>query len=44
MISFGASFGYTIMGRLALLIGRAQFLLNEWLRIQDWGSGPPGLQ
>ena len=34
MISFGASFGYTIMARLSLLIGRVGFLLEEWLVIQ----------
>ena len=33
MISFGASFGYTIMARLSLLIGRTQFLLDDWLHI-----------
>jgi len=33
MISFGASFGYTIMGRLSLLIGRVQFLLDDWLHL-----------
>ena len=33
MISFGASFGYTVMGRLSLLIGRIQFLLKDWLGI-----------
>jgi hypothetical protein len=33
MISFGASFGYTVMGRVTLLIGRVQFLLFEWLKI-----------
>ncbi|MFO0795000.1 MAG: hypothetical protein U0586_13190 [Candidatus Brocadiaceae bacterium] len=33
MISFGASFGYTVMGRLSLLIGRIQFLLRDWLGI-----------
>lgn len=33
MISFGASFGYTVMGRLSLLIGRVQFLLFDWLNI-----------
>ncbi len=33
MVSFGASFGYTVMGRLSLLIGRVQFLLDEWLKI-----------
>ena len=33
MISFGATFGYTVMGRLSLLIDRVDFLLFEWLRI-----------
>jgi hypothetical protein len=31
MIGFGASFGYTVMGRLSLLIGRVLFLLKDWL-------------
>ena len=30
MISFGAAFGYTIMGRVSILIGRVIFLLSEW--------------
>ncbi|MEC8931715.1 MAG: hypothetical protein VYB08_09860, partial [Candidatus Latescibacterota bacterium] len=33
MISFGASFGYTIMARLSLLIGRIRFLLGDWLHV-----------
>ncbi|MFA6110612.1 MAG: hypothetical protein WDA75_17765 [Candidatus Latescibacterota bacterium] len=33
MISFGASFGYTIMARLSLLIGRMTFLLGDWLHL-----------
>lgn len=33
MASFGASFGYTVMARLSLLIGRLQFLLKDWLGI-----------
>lgn len=33
MIAFGASFGYTVMARLSLLIGRVQFLLFEWLKL-----------
>ncbi|RME71182.1 MAG: hypothetical protein D6776_10610 [Planctomycetota bacterium] len=33
MISFGASFGYTVMGRMALFVGRVQWLIEEWLRI-----------
>ena len=31
MISFGAHFGYTVMGRVSLLIGRVQFLVEQWL-------------
>jgi hypothetical protein len=29
MISFGASFGYTVMARVSLLIGRVQFLVDQ---------------
>lgn len=31
MVGFGASFGYTVMARISLLIGRIQFLLGECL-------------
>jgi hypothetical protein len=31
MISFGAHFGYTVMGRISLLIGQVQFLIDDWL-------------
>lgn len=31
MLFFGASFGYTIMGRISILIGRMNFLLGDWL-------------
>jgi hypothetical protein len=31
MITFGASFGYTVMSRMSLLIGRIDFILNTWL-------------
>ncbi len=31
MVSFGAGYGYTVMSRLSLLIGRFQFLLEDWL-------------
>lgn len=31
MVSFGASFGFTVMGRIALLVGRMEFLLGDWL-------------
>jgi hypothetical protein len=30
MINFGASFGATVMGRIALFIGRAQVLATDW--------------
>jgi len=33
MVSFGASFGYTIMARISLLIGRMYFLLHDWLHL-----------
>ena len=33
MITFGAHFGYTVMSRMSLLIGRMDFLLNDWLRL-----------
>ena len=33
MIAFGASFGFTIMARISLLIGRMQFLLGDWLNV-----------
>jgi len=32
MVSFGASYGYTVMARISLLIGRVDFLLYEWLK------------
>jgi len=31
MVGFGATFGFTVMGRISLLIGRIQFLLYDWL-------------
>ncbi|MBS4014939.1 MAG: hypothetical protein KGZ86_00650 [Candidatus Latescibacteria bacterium] len=31
MLGFGASFGYTVMARISLLIGRLTFLLRDWL-------------
>lgn len=33
MVAFGAAFGTTVMGRMALLIGRIQFVLGDWLGI-----------
>ncbi len=34
MVSFGASFGYTVMARLSLLIGQLTFLLQDWLHLE----------
>jgi len=31
MITFGASFGYTVMSRMSLLIGRLYYLFGDWL-------------
>ena len=31
MVGFGASFGFTVMARVALAIGRFTFLLRDWL-------------
>lgn len=31
MITFGAAFGYTVMSRMSLLVGRIDFLLGDWL-------------
>lgn len=31
MIAFGASFGYTVQGRLSLLIGRISYLFQDWI-------------
>lgn len=33
MVTFGASFAYTVMGRIALLSGRLDFLFHNWLGI-----------
>ena len=33
MLSFGAAYGFTVMSRISLLIGRFQFLLDDWLGI-----------
>jgi hypothetical protein len=35
MLGFGASFGYTVMARLSLFIGRVLFLLQNWLGVID---------
>ncbi|HID23769.1 MAG TPA: hypothetical protein EYP14_15410 [Planctomycetaceae bacterium] len=31
MVTFGAAFGYTVMGRIALLAIRLEFLFHDWL-------------
>ena len=33
MIGFGSAFGNTVMGRVALLIQRVDFLLGDWLNL-----------
>jgi hypothetical protein len=33
MVTFGASFGYTVMSRMSLLLGRIDFLLSDWLHL-----------
>ncbi|MCP4583055.1 MAG: hypothetical protein GY839_15710 [candidate division Zixibacteria bacterium] len=36
MISFGAHFGYTVMGRVSLLIGQVRFLIDDWIGSIIW--------
>jgi hypothetical protein len=38
MITFGAAFGYTVMGRIALLAARLEFLFDDWLWLIDPGA------
>lgn len=33
MVTFGASFGYTVMSRISLLLGRIDFLFGDWLGV-----------
>jgi hypothetical protein len=33
MIGFGAGYGYTVMSRVSLLIGRFLYLIEDWLGI-----------
>ena len=35
MIFFGATFGFTVMARVSLLIGRTAFLLRDWLHLMN---------
>ncbi|MCA9754979.1 MAG: hypothetical protein KDA27_04185 [Candidatus Eisenbacteria bacterium] len=41
MLGFGAAFGYTVMGRISLLIGRINFLVIQWIggTLQALGIG-----
>jgi hypothetical protein len=39
MVSFGASFGNTVMARVSLLIGRFQFLIYKWFQGVILGHG-----
>ena len=34
MVSFGAGYGYTVMSRISLLIGRFQFLIEDWFGLR----------
>ncbi|MFV0446743.1 MAG: hypothetical protein ACK5Q5_24485 [Planctomycetaceae bacterium] len=38
MITFGAAFGFTVMGRIALLANRFEFLFDDWLWLIDPGQ------
>jgi len=33
MITFGAGFGYTVMARISLLVGRFRFLFSDWIHM-----------
>ncbi|MDE2925477.1 MAG: hypothetical protein OXT71_03670 [Acidobacteriota bacterium] len=43
MITFGAGFGYTVMGRIALMAQRLEFLADDWLWIIDPASRRLGM-
>ena len=36
MIGFGSTFGFTVMSRVSLLVGRFEFLINTWLISNLW--------
>src|SRR5205814_4488175 len=36
MIGFGSTFGFTVMSRVSLLVGRFEYLMNTWLRDGIW--------
>ena len=33
LVAFGATFGTTVMSRISVLLGRLQFILQDWLKI-----------
>lgn len=33
LIAFGAAFGSTVMSRISVLLGRLQFILQDWLKV-----------
>ncbi|MGI6642684.1 MAG: hypothetical protein ACOX3V_01490 [Bacillota bacterium] len=33
LVAFGATFGSTVMSRISVLLGRLQFILQDWLKI-----------
>lgn len=35
MVTFGAGFGYTVMARISLLVGRFRFLFGDWIHLVD---------
>lgn len=39
MVAFGASFGYTVMARVSLLIGRVMFFQDVWQATRQWLVG-----
>ncbi|WP_437229817.1 hypothetical protein SH661x_001638 [Planctomicrobium sp. SH661] len=43
MITFGAAFGYTVMGRIALLAIRFEFLFDDWLWLIDPAGNRTGI-
>jgi len=42
MIGFGSTFGFTVMSRVSLLVGRFEFLLNRWILDSFWRLIFPG--
>ncbi len=43
MITFGAGFGYTVMGRIALISDRLEFLFDDWMWLIDPASKRLGM-